>query len=521
MNIRAALSCAIMVALCLAWLPTAQSTAAEPMRIWVDSSGRYSIEASLVRRDGQVVILRRKDGGESTMPIDRISKRDQDYLANYNDRRDALVSVPKATLTDTPDYQPLPRLDLPRSLTIASENSELQMGVVTETTASFDPPAPQTPDPSPDAPAFPLAEFSLDGVNTYDRCSQLVNVGTDRSPAIGMSITVGFVLSGSHSINRVVKFDLQSRTSSVIHQSEEALTLLDHHIRSKRSLVLVGHSPAGKGGRLAIATGWRADELEINYQRKLPTESQATQGIIGSQAHLRWARWIDEEHVIAIVDRSLMGWNLVSGDMTFRIDGIDPGSVPDLSGGRRQLAVPVAGGVLLVDSVEGKVLGRIASEPKIVPSVSFSSQSHALAVTSQRRMVVWDLASAAKAVQIDSKRSLGSGSATWIDSDLVMTSSGILYSLQRQSALWRYHLNGTRILSADGRLALFRKRPESALAIVDMPHDGAVEAMEWIDSHVSDSINSNWQLPGRSVWGSGSWSDRDVRIGTQSLRSLK
>ncbi|MGB7342942.1 MAG: SHD1 domain-containing protein [Pirellulaceae bacterium] len=496
------------------------SLAGEPIRIWVDASGRYSVEAMLVRREGDAVILRRKDGGLARMTFDAISQRDQDYLGEYEQRMAELSVEPERILAEVPDYQPLPRLDLPKAALVASANAVLQMGVVTETTAYLDPPQSIQPDPSPDVPDLPEKVLRMDNVNTYDRCSELFSVGTTNDPMIGMSITVGFSLPGSRIVNRIVKFDMTSGSAKVIHQSDEAVTLLDHHPKSKRSLVLVGHSTSGQGGRLAMATGWRSDEFAINYHRALPGDESNERRFGVSLPHLRWARWIDEEHVVAIIDRTLVGWNLVSGEMYFRVDGIDASAVPALSGGRRYLAMPISGGVLVYETKEGKALGRIPAEPRMVPEVSFSLSGHALAITSQRRLLAWDLVNAQKIAKIDSKRSLGSDAAIWIDSDLVLTSSGILMSLQREAPVWSYHLSETKLLSTNGLVALFRKRPDALLAVVKMPHDGASEAIKWIDANDGIVAEDTWSLPGRSVWNASGWNDRDVRISAHGIKML-
>lgn len=53
--------------------------AREP-RIWVDSTGRFQAEATLVSRDGDHVTLRNADGVVVRVAMDRLSRRDQRYL---------------------------------------------------------------------------------------------------------------------------------------------------------------------------------------------------------------------------------------------------------------------------------------------------------------------------------------------------------------------------------------------------------------------------------------------------------
>jgi hypothetical protein len=57
-----------------------ESPAAE-LRTWSDASGKFRIEAELVRLAEGKVELRRKDGQTVTVPLERLSKEDQEFLA--------------------------------------------------------------------------------------------------------------------------------------------------------------------------------------------------------------------------------------------------------------------------------------------------------------------------------------------------------------------------------------------------------------------------------------------------------
>ncbi len=51
------------------------------VRTWSDTTGKFRIEAELVKVADGKVELRRKDGQNVTVPLDKLSKDDQDYLA--------------------------------------------------------------------------------------------------------------------------------------------------------------------------------------------------------------------------------------------------------------------------------------------------------------------------------------------------------------------------------------------------------------------------------------------------------
>lgn len=49
-------------------------------RTWNDSTGNFAIEAELVRKEGDNVILKLDDGSTRTVPLERLSQSDLEYL---------------------------------------------------------------------------------------------------------------------------------------------------------------------------------------------------------------------------------------------------------------------------------------------------------------------------------------------------------------------------------------------------------------------------------------------------------
>jgi len=62
-------------------------TQAAPGRRWTDSTGKYSVEAELVSIEDGQVRLRKTDGQEITVPMDRLSEADQRYLESLSKRK--------------------------------------------------------------------------------------------------------------------------------------------------------------------------------------------------------------------------------------------------------------------------------------------------------------------------------------------------------------------------------------------------------------------------------------------------
>ncbi len=61
-------------------LAAAPDLAEEPLRLWTDSSGKRQLKASLEGVEGDKVRLKKPDGMHVSLPLDRLSKLDRDYL---------------------------------------------------------------------------------------------------------------------------------------------------------------------------------------------------------------------------------------------------------------------------------------------------------------------------------------------------------------------------------------------------------------------------------------------------------
>jgi WD40 repeat protein len=204
-------------------------------------------------------------------------------------------------------------------------------------------------------------------------------------------------------------------------------------------------------------------------------------------------------------------WNLVSGEQVYRIDGVELRAVPSLSGGKRYLALPYEGGVQLIASDTGESLGRIETENQI-PGVSFSPHGDRLAISTTRRMRLWDLPTATLSADFECRGGLGNKSPTWIDFDLILSGSGTLLSAFRGLPIWKYDIAATDVRRLGSHTVMLRRHPTSELSIMSLPHSQAIEAMEFIDNRPADIQKDKWRAMGRSRWSLNGWVDRDVQI---------
>ena len=50
------------------------------LRVWKDSTGRKTIKATLIKIGGDQVTLKRADGRVFTVPLERLSEKDRQYV---------------------------------------------------------------------------------------------------------------------------------------------------------------------------------------------------------------------------------------------------------------------------------------------------------------------------------------------------------------------------------------------------------------------------------------------------------
>jgi hypothetical protein len=485
-------------------------------RIWVDATGQYSVRANLIDWNDTSVRLLRTDGGEVTLPIAMLSEQDKAYLAE-NKSGASLGNGLRGAPPTPPEIKPQPVLKLPRAQTTASSGAMLGNEGKQVKLASDGLPKTLPADRSPQTVTIDTASIPLPKIDFNMAVSEPVAVSIDtannRVMALVASISGNIRLPGESTRQELVRFDVADQAATVTMRHYKKIHLLDHHLDSGQSLALIGQNSLGRGGDLVVVRGWSDDVLGFANRRGLFVATVA--GAQVDPPELRWAKWVDDQHVAAMVNQTIGVWNIVSGEQLFRIDEMDTRCEPAISGGGRYLAVPRHGSVDLIATETGQSLGRIKVEGE-VPGVQFSPLGNQLAITTMRRLRVWDLDGAALAADVRSRNSLGKGHPLWIDHDLILTESGTLVSLFRGVPVWRYEIAGTERSSIGGRIAVLRKEPTSELTLLELPHEAAKQMLRRIDASPIGIDPDRWQIPGRSAWQSGAWVDRDVEIGSMT-----
>lgn len=482
-------------------------SATEPLRIWVDAGAIYTVEARLVEVREDEVELLRKDGGRIAIAIDMLSEKDKEYIENVGERGMASENPLRTKPPTEPPIIALPVLDLPAASRIAENRSLLQFAPSLKTDLSSELPSSLQADRAPSKLTVSEARIPIEGADIYDDYSRPFPIGSVSGTGMSLAVSISdrTEVPGEKPSHRLIQFDVEAQRSTVKFRHFERIRILDHHLESGRSLVLTGYNSVGQGGQIALVTGWE-DRIKLTHRRKLHQDNLA-----GRLPVVRWAQWIDEEHFVAVMDNTLGMWNLTSGEQVYRIDGVELRATPSLSGGRRYLALPYEGGVQLFAADTGESLGRIGVENQI-PGVSFSPYGNRLAISTTRRMRVWDLPTATLSADFECRGGLGSKPPTWVDFDLILSGSGTLLSAFRGLPIWKYDIAATDVRRLGDHTAMLRRHPTNELSIVSLPHALAKEALEFVGNSSTATEEDRWRAMGRSRWSLNGWVDRDVQI---------
>lgn len=85
--------------LVLSMFVSATTLAHAQIREWTDSTGRYKVEAEIVEVTDDGVRLRKSDGSESTVPLNRLSEADQQYAQQFSEQRSTTTSQQRKEVT--------------------------------------------------------------------------------------------------------------------------------------------------------------------------------------------------------------------------------------------------------------------------------------------------------------------------------------------------------------------------------------------------------------------------------------
>lgn len=447
--------------------------AAKP-RTWTDSTGKFSVEATLADiKDGQAT-LKRTDGRTVTLPVERLSQADQDYLKEL--QKAAAESNPfEPAQPAAPPAKPAP--------TGPPASAGDWSGVRTIVPGQPAPNWAWTPDPEPKVASLTAQPIPLRGRQgrafESPRCVVF-------SPSQGRAV-IGHIdgMPGHATATRFEWCDLtKGRTvggqAMPIHAVPLGLSP-----DGKRLLTRIDGFLHGSKARLDV-WAWNEEKLE-HVVGWTPSGSQEQ-----FERDIVFAGWTDNEHVVAVnLKGKLTLWKLAPLQAVYTLEVL-PNSRPAVSPGGKYIAVMSSGGLEFYRAGDGELAGRLTDASADGASLFFRSDGAQLALLRPRQMMVWDLAQGKQVRDIavpEISLAPHSDAVRWVADNYVLLAGTRLVDIERRIVLWEYSYEDARTAESVATLGGYlwfvttdASNQSQRLVPCVLPHDEAAAVAAPLDA---------------------------------------
>ena len=445
---------------------------AQEERTWTDSTGKFTVEAAMAEFDGENVKLKKSDGRVVTMALDKLSRSDQRYVRTQSLLQDSAAN-PFA------GGEPAG----------ASDNSGSQSGTVRRGDSSG---------------AERLVVGVVSGWNYKPESATRDGEKANYQPC---------PISGENGVGYFQSLDIVKGTDAAI-----AVTTYNNHKTDSTFACLMNmntgktlsHDLKHKAEIWGLSLdGKRVMATPSDYQDKVGKSRLDFYGITdnglaktsslipypdGKSDHNRyvdWAAWASPTHVLTCNnEHTLRLWDLKTGKAIYQMT-LGAKQVV-LSPDRKVMVVPSQSGVFLCDTMSGKTLGKLSSDPSISIEFDFSpdqtrllgvmhklprSLSQADMEEERRNKVVhiWDLTTGKELKEwvFNTEPT----KARWVDNRMIMKSN-TLYDSETGVPVCYYDGGYVTTTTFNGLFCylLLVRSNEYVLASAPLPHKAAIDA---------------------------------------------
>jgi hypothetical protein len=448
-------------------------------RLWKDSTGQFQVRATLIDQTDSAVRLQTADGREITVPVNRLSQADQDYLKSLMAPKDNPFAGGTPMPEASTDVQPAATAVVPGTLRALPESKSLGeemalpgTGNTLDLTAA---PAdkPFAPDPFAAAPAIPAGVVSVSTVDAYDKVS--VPVLTDKESGRFL-ISIGRNVSGrpEETRGRIYSVDLVAKTSQLVWDYPNCVRVLDHDARTGRTLIVDKLDQFQRGGELVMVEGLATGAPQTLYRRTLPGAGKP-----GFAPQVEWAQLLSGSHVAAIVDRKLHVWDLPAAKLVYLIETASASEPPVFSGNQVYMAVPQGGKVVIVETASGELRKSFATGSTLTPGVAFHPDGRQLAVCFSNQYQVWDCVAENIISEATTTDHLSSHPIHWIGPKLFRGAMGDTIHLDLGMSVWKYYIAvSTQPYVLGDKIVTATTSQNCKLVSAEIPHAAARNSIE-------------------------------------------
>lgn len=430
-------------------------------RTWTERSGKFSVEATLLRVDDDQVVLRRKsDEKEVKVPLDKLSDADRKYVAEItgspaeDETEDSQTDI---AITPT-DFARA------RSINLAAEI-----------------PWSYQPDPAAKQPKLAPARVVLSrGPGKFDPVRLISMPGESKLYVVERDSLTDF-----HSVvSRVQLCNLRSGKVESMGVFGTNITPID--VSADGSLVLArsdGRTGLDRTSELRIYSlkGEKVEPisawLPYGHHASPFSREKGNRPSLDVKAGVVWARFVDSQHVATLSQANEFAvWQVPKIAPAYTAD-CDMGAAAAISAGQKYIALAYKQGIAIIDAARGKPAGLIEAslEGFVNNMLAFRPDGKQLAlVQGGGRVRVWDLEKRELIRDFAiSAAQLADAELDWIDDTHLLVGGTAVVDVSRRLVVWTYprtahfasQVVGSQVCSLERNLA----RGDFALSLSGPP----------------------------------------------------
>ncbi|TWU46214.1 hypothetical protein Poly51_56100 [Rubripirellula tenax] len=437
----------------------------DDVRLWLDSTGMHVIEARLAGKSGDSVALKRLDGQTMSIPVNRLSRGDQQFIAASGG----------AAEQDSAEESPSPA-KIPSTV---RQFLSVQVDRVTSSASARDKTVNGVPWLSAMLPSSanpqPLA---------MDRSGKFVIVTSDGPGEDARS-------TGP---STSVVFDVENNVAVATIQWPATVRVLDYDPLS--DLLLVGTLLPGVSTSrysstkkpeysfLVAMAGLRSFRLAgIGYVDAAfflrPEEIFATRSNYGNNNEMFSGGAVLGDRMLVHKFDRMCGVIIGQSKPLWSYPLVNEGTIA-VSPDRRFFAASDNEVIGVVDASTGKMIRTLQTgDGQVRTILSFSTNGRQLAAIYSTRIEVWDLASSNRIAESSHKNVTGNllpTAMTWIDNDNILLDRKWLYNLKTQNFIWEYS-SINAVVTSRGWTMVDSHTDSAQLVAFDLPHSPASAAI--------------------------------------------
>jgi WD40 repeat protein len=477
--------------------------AAAESRVWTDTTGQFKIEAEFVRVDDGKVVLKKEDDKTQKIPLEKLSKKDQDYVAkqaenpfeeNPFQEEDDEESSNDSKKTKNAGKEKVETSNIfsakPKQVDVDSGGS---LGAAA--TSTWKVPA----DPSPllkdgkklqrvpvnklRSVQFTYPQFSStqhdERISIFDWGGKpgamyafWVEIEEKRSRSDSrekqLTDSTSFVFFGDLGTGKktVAKFPQKLEAYDVSPDGSKALFGKGEWLGFAKGKPKLLYIQKIDNGRMSFMGAYKPFDAESRFSDR--------------DDDIKGAVWIDNDCFIVWATEGVLAMNANTGEVLWHDASMLLGSPAISPGG--QYALMSKGETYLYDAKSGECFGKLENPRDYARSYFFSPDGMKIASYSENTLTVWDAQTGkitdSLFVAADMR---GHQYANWIDNRYILV-GGNLYDMEQQVPIWRYNFFGIDRYYGGYVFLLGRGHNASNLAAFSLPHPPALAIEKATDS---------------------------------------